>query len=109
MNRINNKVETFRTFESIAESYGVCDMVTRGGTHERLRLGKTGKDKARFLACSRKGWICLYYDERDRYWMNGICPDETRVLSDESYDYRCRVEPEQFELLLQKIADVLGR
>ena len=108
MNSTSNKQEVFQLFEDKADAFGVCDMVTRDGTHERLRMGKEGRKKARFLACSRDGWICLYYDARDKYWMNDICPDETPVVNDESYDYRCRVEPEQFEDLLQKIADILG-
>ena len=103
-----NTAETYELFESIADSYGVCDMATQDGVHYRVRMGKKGKEKARFLACSRDGWMCLYYDYKDRGWINSICGNETAVVNDESYDFRCRVEPEQFNALITKTAEILG-
>lgn len=105
-----NRKETFIYFKNIAESHGVCDHTSFSNTHERIYMGKTDRRKSRFLGCSRVGWICLYFSGTDKKWIDDICTNAAISAKDETgFDYRIRVEINEFEHLLSTIAEVLGR
>ena len=101
--------ETVETFSSLTKEYGVLDSSKSGGGHNRFRLGKEGSEKALFLACSRAGWMRVYIDKGEKALLenNGFPCEPTR--DDEGYDYRTRVNSEDFDFFLKLVQKHLGR
>ena len=101
--------ETVETFGSLTKEYGVLDSSKSGGGHNRFRLGKEGREKALFLACSRAGWMRVYVDKGEKALLenNGFPCEPTR--DDADYDYRTRVNAEDFEVFLKLVQKHLGR
>ena len=103
------KKETAELFNNMAKKYGVLDASRSGGGHDRYRLGKEGPKKALFLACSRAGWMCIYIDKNEKCLLenNGFLCEPTR--DDEDYDYRTRVNAEDFDVFIKLVQKHLGR
>ena len=101
--------ETVEAFSSLSKEYGVLDSSKSGGGHNRFRLGKVGREKALFLVCSRAGWMRVYIDKGEKALLenNGFPCEPTR--DDENYDYRARVNAEDFEVFLKLVQKHLGR
>lgn len=101
--------ETVEAFSGLAKKYGVLDSSKSGGGHDRFRLGKEGRGKAQFLACSRAGWIRVYVDKGEKALLegNGFPCEPTR--DDEKYEYRTRVNKEDFDVFLALVQKHLGR
>lgn len=95
-----SKQETAETFNSLTKEYGVLDSSKSGGGHDRFRLGKEGASKPLFLACSRVGWMCVYVEGNEKMLLenNGFPCTPTR--DDEDYEYKTRVNAEDFEEFL---------
>lgn len=105
-----NKQETADRFYNMSNEYEVLDHSKSGGGHDRFRLGKEGTAKPLFLACSRAGWMRLYIDKEEKKLLesNGFRCEQT-TYKDEKYDYRARVNTEDFDDFLKLVRDHLGR
>lgn len=104
------KQETVSLFKNLAEQHGVLDQSKSGGGHERFRLGKVGKNKPLFLACSRVGWMCVYVDKTESALLNQngfVC--EAIPSNDEPYDYRAHISASDFDKFLDMVQKYLGR
>ena len=103
-----SKSETVETFYNLTKEYGVLDNAKSGGGHDRFRLGKEGSKKALFLACSRVGWMCVYIDkaEKDLLENNGFPCESTS--GDENYNYRTRINVDDFGIFLKLVKKHLG-
>ena len=109
MNKLS-KSETAALFNEMARKYGVLDHTKSGGGHDRTYLGKTGNNKALFLACSRVNWMCVYLDATEKVLLvnNGFgC--EPISSGDEPYEYRCHVNVSDFDLFLSIVKKYMGR
>ena len=104
------KQETVVLFDSLAKKYGVLDQAKSGGGHDRFRLGKDGNSKSLFLACSRVGWMCVYVDSTEKVLLenNGFtCKSITS--GDELYEFRCRINADDFERFFEVVKEYLNR
>lgn len=104
------KQETVALFDSLAKKYGVLDQSKSGGGHDRFRLGKEGKSKSMFLACSRVGWMCVYVDSTEKVLLeNNGFPCKSISSGDELYDFRCRIDSESFTRFFEIVKEYLNR
>ena len=104
------KEDTFNEFCQIAESYGVCDSMKNGGGHNRIRMGRDGNAKPRFLGCSRNGYMKIYYDKVDKETIETLNVQNISFAGkDEPYDLRCDLFPNDFTAFLSNVSQKLGR
>ena len=106
------KTETAALFKTLGNKYGLIDHVNpgEGKGHDYYYIGKVGSKKALFKACSRVNWMCLYFDKPEKALIsnNGFTCEQVQS-SDESYDYKARIERDEFEKILHIIQTYLGR
>ena len=108
-NKLDRK-ETIESFHKLTTKYGVLDHSKSGGGHDRFYLGKEGRGKPMFLACSRVGWMCIYCDLSEKVILenNGFkCVQNTS--NDDNYEYRAHVDFEDFDKFLKLVQGHLGR
>ena len=105
-----NKQETADRFYNMTNEYGVLDHSRSGGGHDRYYLGKEDSRKPLFLACSRAGWMCVYFDKEEKNILesNGYSCEQVDAES-VKWDYRTRVNVEDFAVFLKLVQDHLGR
>ena len=105
-----SKSETAKTFAGLAKKYGVLDHSQSDGVHDRFRLGKEGKSKSLFLACSRVGWMCVYMDWNEKVLLeNNGFPCESANPDKDNYDYKAHVNADEFDSFLEIVQKHLGR
>lgn len=105
-----NRKETAENFQKLTTKYGVLDHSKSGGGHDRFYLGKEGRGKPMFLACSRVGWMCVYCDLSEKVILenNGFeCAQNTS--NNDNYEYRVHVDFEDFDKFLKLVQGHLGR
>ena len=102
--------ETTETFESLAKKYTVLDHSRLFGGHDRFYLGKEGRDKSMFLACSRVGWMCVYFDWNEKVFLesNGFICEPANPKRDK-YDYKTHIDVEDFDAFLELVQKHLDR
>lgn len=102
------KQETTTTFRNMANDYNVLDRSKSDRVHDRSYLGKEDAKKAMFLACSRVGWMCVYFDKEEKALLesNGfVCEEDTKS----NWDYRAHIDAKDFDAFLRLVRDHLGR
>ena len=104
------KQETADLFYDLASKYGVLDHSNSGGIHDRYYLGKEDSRKPLLLACSRVGWMCIYFDKEEKNGLerNGYSCEQVDADS-VKWDYRTRVNAEDFDTFLRLVKEHLGR
>ena len=105
-----SKSETTETFANLAKTYGVLDRFTTDDVHDRFRLGKEGGSKPLFLACSRVGWMCVYFDWNEKVLLEskGFSCQPANADKDK-YDYKAHINAEDFDTFLEIVQKHLGR
>lgn len=102
--------EGFLEFCELAKEYKVCDEISPGEKHDRVRMGKVGHHKARILGCSRVGWMKIYFDRFDAYIFEDLGIAYKKVTSgDEKYDFSGNLYPENYRVFLEKVQYKLQR
>ena len=104
----SKKQETTELFREMASEYNVLDHSKSDKSHDRSYLGKEGSQKALFLACSRVGKICVYFDKSEKPLLdnNGFTCE---VNPSSGWDYRTYVDSKDFEAFLKLVQSHLGR
>lgn len=104
------KLDNYKLFCQMAESYGVCDRLSGDDKHKRVHMGVEEGSGTRYYGQLRKDYMKVYYSSRDKVDIEVTGGSALNVPVDNSqYDYYSDIMPADYDAFLSFVSRRLGR